>query len=104
MRRFAIRSLTLPAALLAVLVGQCAYAYDYTAPVPLRTVASFDPSNSIVPFPTNLLLQGTGDLTLNIPVADATNYADPQVALNALDGFSTTAPWSVRVCICTKSR
>jgi pimeloyl-ACP methyl ester carboxylesterase len=94
MRRFAIRTLTLPALILAALAGQSAQAYDYTAPVAFHTVASFDPSNSIVPFPTNLLLQGTKDLTLNIPVANASNYADPQVALNALDGFSTIAPWS----------
>ncbi len=56
--------------------------------------ARFDPTNAVVPFPTNLLLSGTTDLTLNIPVADPTNFGDPQVALNALDGFSTSAPWS----------
>ena len=56
--------------------------------------ARFDPSNAVVPFPTNLLLSGTTDLTLNIPVANPANIGDPQVALNALDGFSTTAPWS----------
>src|SRR5512141_2273626 len=56
--------------------------------------ARFDPSNSVVPFPTNLLLQGTTDLTLNIPVANPANYGDPAVAMNALDGFSTVAPWS----------
>src|SRR5580765_654119 len=54
----------------------------------------FDPSNAVVPFPTNLLLQGTTDLTLNIPVANPANYGDPAVAMNALDGFSTIAPWS----------
>ncbi len=48
----------------------------------------------MVPFPNNLLLLGTTDLTLNIPVADPTNFGDPKVAMNALDGFSTTAPWS----------
>jgi dienelactone hydrolase len=56
--------------------------------------AKFDPANAVIPFPTNLLLSGTTDLTLNIPVADPTNYGDPAVALNALDGFSTIAPWS----------
>ena len=56
--------------------------------------ARFDPTNAVVPFPTNLLLSGTKDLTLNIPVANPANVGDPQVALNALDGFSTTAPWS----------
>lgn len=56
--------------------------------------ANFDPSNGVVPFPTNLLLQGTTDLTINIPVANPNDYSDPQVALNALDGFSTVAPWT----------
>jgi len=63
-------------------------------PVTAVITARFDPTNAVVPFPTNLLLSGTKDLTLNIPVADPTNIGDPQVALNALDGFSTTAPWS----------
>ncbi|MFO1507451.1 MAG: Ig-like domain-containing protein [Lysobacterales bacterium] len=91
-----VRSLSrvLPVAFATLFWTSASPAYDYTAPVPFHTVANFDPSNSIVPFPTNLLLTGTTDLTLNIPVADPGNYADPQVALNALDGFSTTAPWS----------
>jgi pimeloyl-ACP methyl ester carboxylesterase len=63
-------------------------------PVTAVITARFDPSNAVVPFPTNLLLSGTTDLTLNIPVADPTNIGDPQVALNALDGFGTVAPWS----------
>ncbi len=56
--------------------------------------ANFDPSNGVLPFPINLLLLGTTDLTLNIPVADPDDFSDPQVALNALDGFSTVSPWS----------
>jgi len=56
--------------------------------------ARFDPSAAVVPFPTNLLLSGTTDLTLNIPVANPANYGDPAVAMNALDGFGTVAPWS----------
>lgn len=70
-------------------------AYDYYAPVQFHTVASFDPSKGVVPFPNNLLLSGTTDLTLNIPVADpSAPSAGPTLAMNALDGFSTTAPWS----------
>ncbi len=56
--------------------------------------ARFDPSNGILPLPNNLLLLGTTDLTLNAPAADPTDFSDPAVALNALDGFSTVAPWS----------
>jgi dienelactone hydrolase len=56
--------------------------------------AVFNPAGGVVPFPTNLLFSGTKDLTVNIPVANPANYSDPAVAINALDGFSTTAPWS----------
>lgn len=57
-------------------------------------VAYFAPSSSVIPFPSNLLFTGTTDQTLNIPVNDATDYADPKVAMNTLDGFSTIAPIS----------
>lgn len=56
--------------------------------------ARFDPTNAIIPFPNNLLRLGSVDGTLNIPVANASNFGDPAVAMNALDGFSTTAPWA----------
>ena len=56
--------------------------------------ALFDPSNGVIPFPNNLLFSGSTDGTLNIPVVDDTDLSDPQVALNALDGFSTIAPMS----------
>ena len=96
MRRFALRPLILPSLLLTALAGQSAQAYDYTAPVPLRTTAKFDPTTSTVPFPTDLLRQGSTDLTLNIPVASGTPASQAAVygALNSLDGFSTIAPWS----------
>lgn len=56
--------------------------------------ARFDPSAGDIPFPNSLLLSGTTDLTVNAPVADPDDFSDPAVALNALDGFSTVAPWS----------
>lgn len=56
--------------------------------------AEFDPTGGVIPFPNSLLLLGTTDITLNIPVADPTNFGDPSVALNALDGFSTVSPWT----------
>jgi len=56
--------------------------------------AVFDPAAGKIPFPSNLLLAGSLDGTLNIPVADVNNLADPAVAMNALDGFSTTSPWT----------
>ena len=39
----------------------------------------------------------TVDYTLNIPVTDATNFGDPLVAVNALDGWSTTQPMLLEV-------
>jgi pimeloyl-ACP methyl ester carboxylesterase len=54
--------------------------------------ARFDPATSTIPTPNNLLFSGTRDLTLNIPVANPNNFGDPQVALNAQDGWSTVAP------------
>ncbi|MDH3714356.1 MAG: Ig-like domain-containing protein [Gammaproteobacteria bacterium] len=53
-------------------------------------VAIFDPANSIIPFPSNILFSGTTDGTLNIPNPST----DPQEALNNQDGFSTVAPMS----------
>ncbi len=54
--------------------------------------ARFNPAAGDLPFPTNLLFSSSTDGTLNIPVADPTNLADPRVAMNGLDGFSTVAP------------
>ena len=62
-------------------------------PVTAVITARFSPSDGILPFPTNLILSGTTDLTLNPPTDDPTNFGDPAVALSALDGFSTIAPW-----------
>ena len=63
-----ITAAAVASSLFAVCTVRDARAYDYTAPVQFHTVASFDPSNGVVPFPTNLLLSGTTDLTINIPV------------------------------------
>ena len=65
-----------------------------TTPSP-SVAANFSPSESVIPFPNNLLFTGTTDGTLNIPVADETDpTAGPTLALNSLDGFSTIAPIS----------
>ena len=92
--RLITTAVAVASSLLAVCTVREARAYDYTAPVQFHPVASFDPANSIVPFPSNLLLSGSTDLTLNIPTADPTDFGDPKVALSALDGFSPVAPWS----------
>ncbi|MDH3534663.1 MAG: Ig-like domain-containing protein [Gammaproteobacteria bacterium] len=57
-------------------------------------ISNFDPANSVIPFPNDLLFSGTTDGTLNIPVVNAADLSDPQVALNGVDGFSTIAPFT----------
>ncbi len=90
-----IASATAVALSLGVFAAGQALAYDYTAPVAPHTVAGFDPAHSVIPFPNNLLFAGTTDLTLNIPFDPAAADAGPKKAMNAQDGFSTTAPWSM---------
>jgi len=53
-----------------------------------------DPAAPVLPFPNNLFFVGSDDGTLNIPIGDpaAQTLANPQFALNQLDGFSTVAP------------
>tara|TARA_B110000196_G_scaffold132718_1_gene114872 strand:- start:5359 stop:7806 length:2448 start_codon:yes stop_codon:yes gene_type:complete len=70
--------------------------------VPMATV-SFDPANGVISVPNDLLMSGTQDGTLNIPgELDDDNvsipraaYADPQLALGALDGWSSQVPYKV---------
>ncbi|GAA6173032.1 lipase [Colwellia sp. KU-HH00111] len=57
----------------------------------------FDPSNGVLSVPNDLLFTGTEDGTLNLPVDDATDFSDPTVAMSALDGWSTTNPFSLDI-------
>ncbi|MGL5906775.1 MAG: VolA/Pla-1 family phospholipase [Shewanella sp.] len=57
----------------------------------------FDPANAKVPLPNDLLFSGTSDGTLSIPGESSGNYVDPQIALGALDGWSTTSPISIDI-------
>lgn len=61
----------------------------------------FDPANGVLSVPNNLLLvpedNGFFDFTLNAPADDPTDTSDPFVAINALDGWSTTHPFVVEV-------
>ena len=66
-------------------------------PVPPIARVAFDPANGVVSVPNDVLFSGTTDGTLNIPVADPTNVSDPQVALNALDGWSTINPFVLNI-------
>jgi pimeloyl-ACP methyl ester carboxylesterase len=58
--------------------------------------ARYVPLAGIVPFPNDLFFNGSLDGTVNIPVSDPDDLGDPLVAINHLDGFSTTAPIHVR--------
>jgi hypothetical protein len=70
--------------------------------------ARFNPSAGVIPLPNNLLLSGTRDLTLNIPLgtANPADFSNPQVALNSLDGSAqhrTPRPWSpASLCGCSR--
>jgi len=62
-------------------------------------ISTLNFGESVIPFPNNILFidalgMPPADGTLQIPVADETALADPSVAMNALDGFSTVAPIS----------
>ena len=55
--------------------------------------ALFVPLGGILPYPTDLYFSGTTDATLNLP---ASAFNPNIAALNALDGFSTTATITAR--------
>jgi len=55
-------------------------------------VALFNPGESIIPFPSDLLFGPDG--TLNIPVANPNDYSDPKVAMNTTWGFATDTSMS----------
>lgn len=99
--------LTLAFVLSALALTACSSSSNAPSAVPVETptnddgspvtgiiTARFDPSTGVIPLPNNLLLSGTTDLTLNPPVADPSNFGDPTVAISALDGWSTVAPWT----------
>ena len=61
----------------------------------------FDPANGDLNVPNDLLMlpgdDGFFDYTLNIPVDDPTDFANPQNALNILDGWSVQHPFVIDV-------
>jgi hypothetical protein len=63
-----------------------------TTPAP--TAVLYQPAQGIFPFPNDLYFSGTTDGTLNIQPANG--LIPNQAGLNALDGWSTTAPIRVR--------
>jgi hypothetical protein len=61
---------------------------------PAPTAALFQPAQGIFPFPNDLYFSGTTDGTINIQPANG--LIPNQAGLNALDGWSTTAPIRIR--------
>lgn len=61
----------------------------------------FDPANGNLNIPNDLLMLPSDgqvfDFTLNIPVADSTDFGDPQNALNTQDGWSTNYPFQLNI-------
>ena len=59
----------------------------------------FDSTGGNIPYPNNVLFAATSaetlDGTLNIPYEDTDADASVMIALNALDGFSTTSPITI---------
>ncbi|HZW87637.1 MAG TPA: hypothetical protein VFF12_01045, partial [Myxococcaceae bacterium] len=69
----------------------------WTFTITSQAEVTFDPANSIIPFPNDILFvdqtNGTTDGGLHIPVPpDAGALTQLYTGLNTLDGFSTTAP------------
>lgn len=67
-----------------------------TSSASLSSYALFNPAESIIPYPNNLLFKGTLDGTLNIPFDSRNSDAVVKEALNTLDGFSTMSPLTTR--------
>ena len=59
----------------------------------------FDPAAATprLSVPNDLLFQGTIDGTLTTDAAAAPDYTNPQVALGALDGWSTQNPFTIAI-------
>ena len=70
---------------------------DSGTPIVASARVVFDPAEGVLSVPNDLLFSETQDGTLNIPVDDATDFSDPTVSLNALDGWSTTNPFVLAI-------
>ncbi|MFY8325726.1 VolA/Pla-1 family phospholipase [Pseudoalteromonas sp. ZZD1] len=74
-----------------------------TPPVIPTATVYFDPANGDISVPNDLLMSGTKDGTINIPdeldedgvSVPRADYADPSMALGALDGWSSQVPYKI---------
>jgi pimeloyl-ACP methyl ester carboxylesterase len=78
---------------------EAARAAQVLATTPPQALFNPDPAAPVLPFPNSLFFTGTTDGTLNIPVAASADQSlsNPSVALNQVDGFSTTSPITTAV-------
>lgn len=90
MNRCTLTTLGLGASLLA----SCVPGFEEDDRTPRASVI-YAPSDGMIPLPNDLLFSGSLDVTLNAPVADPTDFTDPTVHLNAMDGWSTVAPFVI---------
>ena len=86
---------TAPLLTLSFLVlGACSDSTSFDFSQNIEDAANATPPPDI-PFPNTVLFAGSEDGTLNIELADDVaegDFSNPQVALNAIDGFSLTQP------------
>lgn len=74
-----------------------------TPPVIPAATVKFDPVNGEISVPNDLLMSGTKDGTINIPgelddngiSVPRADYANPSLALGALDGWSSQVPYKI---------
>ncbi len=95
MRSSVSASTRLPFVVLLIALTGCSDGVPAAGSFVPRVVPVYEPSASDLPLPNDLLFAGTADLTLNIPVLDPEDGADPPVAMNTQDGWSVGAPFSV---------
>jgi len=72
-------------------------AVDNGTPLMATSRIIFDPANKILFPPNDLLFSESKDGTLNLPVDDPNNIADPTTALSRLDGWSTNTAFTLPI-------
>lgn len=89
----------LVAAMAATMLSGCEATQDGDPSPPPPTEifkAEFNTTSGSVPYPTDLFFSGSTDGSLELPATIAWRPASNREALNALDGWSTTAPLTTR--------
>ena len=88
------RTAALSMALVGTLLGACDESSNAVS-TPIGAVAIYSPSTGAIPLPNDLLYSGSTDGTLNAPAPSDPAQQGLFDAINALDGWSPTAPISI---------